>query len=190
MIKLKINDRVRVLLHEDQDTERFIGDTGTVLQNSRVPNVLMDNGITMAFLEEELELIKEEQGMQKSDLKTGMLVKTRESWYIVLLDVDNHGENKSILQDLSLGGFLNFTSFTDDLKCRNYDTYDITTVATVNCPQEILKAIRKEEPIESISSFKILWTRENPQSTQLKTIIGDLEKQLADAKVKLGALND
>jgi hypothetical protein len=185
----KKGDRVRVVRTEQlsEDQEDYVGTEGVIQETRGTPYVLMDiDGRKSSFYSGELELIKEEQGMQKSDLKTGMLVKQRDGeWDIVML---NNSDDRDRIISITGSNHNGLPYYNDDLTS-SHRQFDIVTVAKCDTCKDVIMAIAQGKPIEAADGFRVLWTRESPQSTQLKTIIGDLEKQLADAKVKLGALN-
>ena len=134
MAKFKKGDRVKVVNGGGGTigATYFIGDILTVIKDdSTMPFCITETGEKVIAYEGELELYNEnEKQMKKSDLKTGMLVETREGELgLVMLNTE---EGDSIVSDGSSGYWSpldcyleNLTHFGSPEALRKYDIVNV-----------------------------------------------------------------
>lgn len=126
--------------------------------------------------------------MNKSDLKTGMLVQTRNGkWFFVIKDMVNEA-GKDILVYLSytMREYMNLNRYCENLIHPSED-YSIDKVA--NCKFSIdffMKQPTNEKHVESLEGFKIIWDRnKKSKEKELENLILQLSQQLKEAEDKL-----
>lgn len=102
--------------------------------------------------------------MEKSDLKTGMLVQTKKGeWFIVQLNTNAFWDiEASLLISVETGYFFNIYEFRDTLEhiYTNYCDHDIIKIAKVDYLGNIFQALKAGLPMETITNFKIIWERQ------------------------------
>lgn len=94
--------------------------------------------------------------MKKSDLRNGMIVKTRAgNYYLVVRDFDNGNHQSSVL--LRDGGFLELCDYSEDMKTlRGHEKFDIVEVFKTLAVGRVITALGKEASANIIS----IWKRE------------------------------
>ena len=114
---------------------------------------------------EYLKLIKGKE-MTKNDLKDGMIVELRK------------GEKRLVLYTklLSLNGYDNISSYTEDLKHKNYNDYDIVKIY-------IGQAYRIDEIFKNVS---LIWERKEKSEAELK--LEQIQQQIIDMENKTAEL--
>lgn len=129
--------------------------------------------------------------MKKSDIKTGMLVQTRNGdWHVAMIDTSPawYGET-SFFVDMSDGDYLGINDYSDTL-LRLDKKYDVVKVAATDCPWHVFRVFRNGDEPEQIYGFKIIWERqeEDPKAKQLKELCSKLKDQLKAAEEELQAI--
>ena len=115
--------------------------------------------------------------MTKSDLKTGMLVQTKEgNWYVFI------GE---IFLNLSTMNNLLLRYFDNDLIYVFSSDFNIVKVANISYIGNVFRAYKENRTIEKVDGFKVIWQRESEKETQLNTLISKLKIQLEEAQKEL-----
>lgn len=114
----------------------------------------------------------------KSDLKTGMQVRTNAGGlYMVLENIDTkvYGKQQFILANFE-GGFLCGSDYDDELKHVDHSKYDIAKVYDVPATRSILEPLRyaapiwkrEEEPIEITIKEIADWKGVSPERIKIK----------------------
>lgn len=114
----------------------------------------------------------------KSDLKTGMQVRTNAGGlYMVLENIDTkvYGKQQFILANFE-GGFLCGSDYDDELKHVDHSKYDIAKVYDVPATRSILEPLRyaapiwkrEEEPIEITIKEIADWKGVSPERIRIK----------------------
>ena len=114
----------------------------------------------------------------KSDLKTGMQVRTNAGrLYMVLENIDTkvYGKQQFILANFE-GGFLCGSDYDDELKHADHSKYDIAKVYDVPVTSSILKPLRcaapiwkrEEEPIEITVKEIADWKGVSPERIRIR----------------------
>lgn len=142
--------------------------------------------------------IVEEDSMRKSDLKTGMLVQTRNNeWYFVFKDIANEVENDIIVNlrksygetDLIHREFMPLSYYNENLTLKDRTIkWDIVKVAECNCSVSFFTNITTNEFVQSLKGFQIVWERKSEKEEQLNELIFKLESQLSEAKEELNKI--
>ena len=108
--------------------------------------------------------------MKKSDLKTGMVVESRNGdKYLVMLNPDCEGKDLICFS----GSYMSLKDYTDTLEYPNSD-YGIVKVFTIG------KSISYILSAKALLEFKLIWEREERKEMTLK----EIEKELG-YKIKI-----
>lgn len=117
--------------------------------------------------------------MTKSDLKTGMVVKTRNGkMYLVMLNPDC--EDREFI-DFNDDGWLRGSGFNDDLT-RNTDYYDNSDYDIVRVYTAGSGICRLFNKIDFLDSLKLLWEREEKP---IEMTVSEIEKKLGIKNLKI-----
>jgi hypothetical protein len=181
-MEFKVGDEVKIIRNSRgyEFLDKYVGKTYKIKEDYSNKTYELGNGYW--WPEVDLELIKEDNNMKKSDLKTGMLVKDRDNrWYVVLKD--RHGAKDIISGIIEGSGFDGLEHYNDNLINKSgFKHSDFMIVATPNISTMygLKGAIDKED-------YTILWQRKSEKEEQLENIIGELQGQL---KEKLNELEE
>ena len=127
--------------------------------------------------------LKEVKGMQKSDLKTGMMVQTADNiWWAVILDSSSKCQQKPILMTAA-GGWNPLDLYDDNLEYVGEFPGASTIQKVATC--DYLTSFFSRTPVEELTGFKVIWQRENPKKQQLTELVDKLREQLKDATDEL-----
>lgn len=108
--------------------------------------------------------------MQKIDLKSGDIVKTREgNTYIVLLNAEKYGQNTNLLINLKTGNNLEIGDYNENLTYCGDDCFDIVAVCAKGYVGENIR--------NHIINSKDEWTWQREENKKEMTI-SEIEKEL------------
>ena len=120
--------------------------------------------------------------MKKSDLKTGMMVVTRDKHkYMVMLNVEYDATRKMIESPnviVSEDGWIPLSKYSDDLKV--YSQFDNLDIVEVYAPLMTASLWRKK--LSDKNDWKCVWKREEPP---VEMTVAEIEKKLGIKNLKI-----
>lgn len=144
---------------------------------------------TWHYEQQELQKVEEEGSMTKNDLKTGMLVQTKDlRWWMII----KNAQQEDITQDIYIlhktNDWMPFVRWDDNLQmiCTkgNYtlEKYTVIKVAKINAMTGFL---RGDIVPEKLAGFRVIWERIGEKEQQLTAIITKLAQQMKEAELEL-----
>lgn len=120
--------------------------------------------------------------MKKSDLKTGMMVVTRDNnEYMVMLNVEYDGTRKMVEPSnviVSKDGWMPLSKYGDDL--RTYSAFDNLDIVEVYAPLMTASLWRKD--LSDKKDWVCVWKREEPS---VEMTIAEIEEKLGIKNLKI-----
>lgn len=129
--------------------------------------------------------------MTKDQLRTGMLVQTRNGdWYIVQIGAKEYFRSIDYLINLKSGTYLNIKDYNQDLTERDMCKYDIVKVIECEYIGNVFRGIQDDLSPEQFDGAKVIWQRTevNPKVQQLESLIEKLKSQLESAEGELKSI--
>ena len=135
--------------------------------------------------------VEEIMEFTKADLKTGMMVKTRNnSWYIVQKEAADFEGRTDYLINTDGYTYLALDKYDANLIDLAFVCFDVIEVAEVDYIGNIFKAIENGSPIEDIKGFKVIYQRKDTRVQQLEQQMADLQKTIEEASAKSAEIQD
>jgi hypothetical protein len=124
--------------------------------------------------------------MKKSDLKTGMLVQTRDGkWRITMLNT----RSGDFLYGYTGEGTLGLSYFDDNLKRTLGDNAKFDVIKVLNTyGSDVIKGLNDNNMTDIIRNYTVLWEEESSKIKEVRDLINKLQTQLIDAKNELDKL--
>jgi hypothetical protein len=177
---LPVGTKVRIVAQQYEHMDS-IGQVGVIVENdvrgTHPYRVEFCDGKHWVYNRSELEVLPQ---FSKVDLKTGMLVQTRDGeWRLVMLGVECEEETRDVLARLFSWGFFDIEDLTDDLMNTGCSgaSLDVMKVATVRTPGIIFKALREGTSIEDCTGFTVVYERpDDAKEQRKKELQGQIEK--------------
>jgi transcription antitermination factor NusG len=175
-LEFKVGDKVKIVASDDGYFDKGYIATITMVDDVNETNLPYEvNGHWVR--EDDIAAITTPE-FTKDSLKTGMLAKTKEGdWYVVILGVEGEDEDKLI--SMETGRYMRVSSYSADLKNSHDSAYNIVAVATVGYLGDIFRNFGKDN-VTNIAGFKVIWEESNPRIAELKKIIADAQKELGE----------
>lgn len=126
--------------------------------------------------------------MTKSELRNGMLVQVKSGrWYMVIKDTMTARGYRDIMVNTEDTCYLELSEYNSDMTMK-FSEFNVVQVCQCNYTGDAVKGIKNGSKVERYKDFKVLWTRENPEVSKVKSVIAELQGQLSAAQAKLEAL--
>jgi hypothetical protein len=115
--------------------------------------------------------------MTKSDLKNGMIVKTRDGgeYVVVKYCLGRFQEIRDVLLSVN-NGWIDFDRYDDDLNCLENSDFDVMEVCAIGYGRIL--------SINKAGVNTLLWKRQNKKETTKELTLDEIEEQLG-YKVKI-----